>query len=140
LWFWHVERSFVKRMAPIDQIFKKIKIARFLQQVLASSQNIRDYLFFKILSIAKFHQIFLWMISSLATSQTWKIKNLRYNTIYTKIPPKNHVQISCEHSYKCWPIIEFFKQTKWVGSFYKYFLDRTGYLYIIFWKFKPIEV
>jgi len=33
-------------MAPIDQIFKKIKIARFLQQVLASSQNIRDYLFF----------------------------------------------------------------------------------------------
>jgi len=32
-------------MAPIGHIFKKIKIARFLQQVLASSQNIRGFFF-----------------------------------------------------------------------------------------------
>jgi hypothetical protein len=36
------------------QIFFKIKIARFLQQILASSQNIRGLFLKIILSIAKF--------------------------------------------------------------------------------------
>jgi hypothetical protein len=73
---------FFKKISLISQVLNiYTTITKFLEWVLACSQNTKGFLiffFFSVWSIAKFGYLLLWLITSLATSQ--KIEKQNPNT------------------------------------------------------------